>query len=873
MPQAHFKDFKGLAPRVRGATQFGKVVSNVDLYGNTIRPFPKDDFVSDPKRPGKFVRISGNIHHIPDAAEIKLMTFKGYYVVLYRKEGGLKWYKKVFEDADGAGSLTTPMSFSPPSFPAESVYKETNDLGTIEFNRGFRPHVYKANETPLPPDTYSYFIEIVNIKNGKEFVLKRSDIFKQLVEYKWFRDPTSIEYNTQVELDGNELGRTRLIRADSSDKGFYLAYGYTGWSGELNTSWGVDVPATASTTITTRANGGRTNRTTTVVTDPTIPSTLSRINKWFYPTTYGHGIDYSALSTDAQAYTTDNNDPNFTGGNARSKAIFPTMGKPLPPESIIDEGVEVNTDIGGIDLIQNNTTVISGYILDGTDYEAGPYLFQNVTVEDPSSSVADTVGVRFELTVKQEDTSELEGDVRYRLYRSSSFDTGFYKVCEVAHEYSPIDKFLVLTDTNKPDTEYKASTERTYRYFTTYNRIAGISNSGRLATWEEESGPSEEQSIVTYSPSIFIKRPVSTNLDMTGVDTWNLYRITEGENGTSEFQLAASTSIDVEEVYDDVEDEALGEAPNSAFLNETIPYVYEAMPDGLTNLSEFYNGMLFGWKGGSLYWTDRFYLSGWSTDFNAELPYNIVNVIPMGNVMAIVTTHGVYRAMASNPFDFSFVESPSGEGGKIGLPETVIASDKGVIFLSDSGLQLYDGIRSSSMTDGLIGEEYFRTDIDLTNAILRENDGLLFLFHGTGCLVIDGRSQQVSTISDLVVTQVFRDHEEGSLFYMDVQNRIAQLFSSRERKRSQTYRTGEVHFGANGRKRVKYIQFLGSGKIQCTPYINGQSIGLKAKMINMDGMEADTRIYLPMSKTLDSLEIELVGTGEVEEFLIDWERM
>jgi hypothetical protein len=256
-----------------------------------------------------------------------------------------------------------------------------------------------------------------------------------------------------------------------------------------------------------------------------------------------------------------------------------------------------------------------------------------------------------------------------------------------------------------------------------------------------------------------------------------------------------------------------------------------------------------------------------------EIPYNIVNIIPLGNVMAIVTTHGVYRALASSPFDFSFVESPSGEGGRFGLPDTVIGSDKGVLFVSDSGINIYDGVRATSMTDGYIGEEFLRTDLDLSNGILRENDGLLHLFHASGVLIIDGRSQQITTISDVVASYVFRDHEEGALFYTDPQNRIKQLFAKTESKRSLTYRTGEVHFGKPGRKRAKFIQFLGTGTIQCTPYVNGATTGLKAKLINMEAMERDARIYLPDRVTLDSLELEITGTGEVKEFLIDWELM
>jgi hypothetical protein len=917
MPSAHFKDFKGIAPRVRGATQFAQVASNVDLYGNTIRPFPRDLVISEPKTAGKFVRIEGNLHHFPNADELKLMTFKGYYVVLYRNVGASKWEKKVFETSDGKQPVITPVSFNPPSFPVGSVRRPKVSEIPLKYSTTLSRHIYKAGESPLPPDTYQYFIEVVNIKDGKEHVVVRSEKASILVEYKYYKDPTNQAYNEQLEVDKNELSSPKYIKATASTNEMCMLFGYTGWTGAVDNRWGyldngdpmvkhsnifrsksiinqilnpignavndlTGIPAAIFDPLGDFARNGfsvKKDVPTYIVTNPLDSSTIKYIDKWWYPYTTYQGIDYGNISTNCKNSILANNGVIGNRTGLRMKGVVTALGKPTmldtynPLEDVLDDSLgNINTDWNTYD--NNKVTKISGYFLDeGGAVESGPYSLKDVYFFDTPSPADEVRSYRLDFSVNKIDTTGLEGDFKYRLYRSSSFDNGFYKVCEVDNSSLPGYSQLILSDTNTPETTNKAGDEFTFTYFTTFERTAGKSANGIIEDWREESGPSELQEIVNYTPNQYITRPPISG-DVMGADTWNIYRLHEYADGTNEYQLVTYLDISVEEYYDTKADIDLGPTSESTFLSDAVPYSYEAMPDGLTNLSALYNGMMFGWKGGQLYWTDQFYLSGWSpSTFSVEIPYNIVNIIPLGNVMAIVTTHGVYRALASSPFDFSFVESPSGEGGRFGLPDTVIGSDKGVLFVSDSGINIYDGVRATSMTDGYIGEEFLRTDLDLSNGILRENDGLLHLFHASGVLIIDGRSQQITTISDVVASYVFRDHEEGALFYTDPQNRIKQLFAKTESKRSLTYRTGEVHFGKPGRKRAKFIQFLGTGTIQCTPYVNGATTGLKAKLINMEAMERDARIYLPDRVTLDSLELEITGTGEVKEFLIDWELM
>ena len=918
MPNAHFKEFTGLSPRIRGESSNASECVNVDLYGRTIRPFPEDDIIEAPNRDGRFVRIEGNVHFIQDAINIRLQSFKGYYVVLYQTSQNGKWFKKVFKDPSGAGAITTPVSFEPPVIIGENAVSSEIDLNSVYFtglqtgiqlSRYAQPSLFETRPArPFNEGVYTYSLEVVDSR-GK--IIHRTPEWDVTFEYE----------NKTIDIIQDSPSTLPSYKDANS---VTVLYGYNGSKDDFTKNYGFQDP-TYTSPVTYVTTGARDTRglsrgrvfqtqvgidpaTISIASEGTTTADLLKIPRWVYPVEKRSIKSPMHLTANSLAslkrkivlgdgeIKEEGGDTDATGDVESSFYNFILSNKAKTfgnPNAQISANREISLStkkftLSGYGIDQNDNLINFGekdpnglkgkhlYWQSFEESDVFPYVY-GVTCEAPSH-LSDT-------EVK---------DLTYRLYRRSDTDTGTYKVAEGKTVLGG--RTIVLVDPNAAvgsEKVEKIVSKNKYRYVTTLSRLAGRATG--LDDWNEESGPSEELVIEGYAPNAVLSRPtppssvqqitiqrgkfvqnptsnvVSQDLQF---DAWNIYRLTEGEDGTTQFQLVEQVAS-TEQSYIDRKDESeLGETPESLFLDEEIPFQYEGMPSGLNLATAPYNGMQVGWKGGSVYWTDQYYMSGWSpSTFNVELPHNIVNIVPYGNAMAVVTTDGVYRAVMSGPTEFNFVESPSGEGGIKGLTETVIGSDKGVIYLSDSGIHIFDGVRSQSMTDNAVGEEYFRSDLYLTGAILRENDGIIHLFHNGGVLIFDTRSSQISSLGNITAKEVFRDHASGSLLYLNSVNQIYELFSNRIRKRHMLYRTGEIHFGMNGRKRAKYIQFLGSGKVQCVPFINGSSTGLKGKTINMDGMENDTRIYLPSTALLDSLEIEISGTGEVEEFLIMWERV
>jgi len=194
-------------------------------------------------------------------------------------------------------------------------------------------------------------------------------------------------------------------------------------------------------------------------------------------------------------------------------------------------------------------------------------------------------------------------------------------------------------------------------------------------------------------------------------------------------------------------------------------------------------------------------------------------------------------------------------------------------YLSDSGIHLYDGARSKSITDGLIGEEFFRDEINSSSVILETNDRSIYAFHDKGVLIMDTRDRQITNLPDVITDNLHRDKELGSVFYVAKDSdKLMELFAS-DTFRSMRYTSGQINFGFGGGKRIKFIEFLGEGIITVSTFFNKSNTIINQKVINMDGMERDTRLFLPNGRSFKSFEMRMEGTGEVEEFKIIWERL
>lgn len=903
MPSAHFREFNGIAPRVRGKTSYAIEADGVDLYGGTIRPQFKD-LDTDETITGPFVRVDDQTIQLDSQADdLRLIHFKGYKVVFFRK--GKIWYKGTFQNVilgEQPTLLETEMGFTPPLLisPEEgdatvirdetvSVRGETVDGGTLSkpLNVDLKRSIITDGKVPIPEDVYTYFVDVYAVINGEEVFVERSGDTVVKLEYEHFVPQKPYDKDSPEGIAATRRGDSEkwFVRSESSPHGVIslIDLSDTRTIGDLenfNADFGhFDTGEILARAMNLSARDLRTGKGGWVETTSgpdarrnfTVGEGISDFNeygpfiwqgeaaRWWYPVSHYEGLNYG------KPLNNHENHPNY---------------------NIIDD----ERDIGNPRRFLGSGGVVIEKLLDTRE---GDQIFKDVVIHDGAPNIrGEQLATQVVFTMRSSSSSrvrsktsapgaenvEYPGDFIYRLYRKGEKESKTRLVAESNNA-----KNIVLVDSQGirevDDTSSQPIYSDTLSYQITYERVAASGND-KLADWVEESGPSNAVEVAGLGARNRIKMPFPKKGDVSldsSITHWRIYRKSQGGDdvaGTSEYQLVERVEVSETEYFDVVPTGSLGQAMDTQFLSGTIPFQYGAMPEDIEGISsEFHDGMLFAWKGNQLFWTDRFYPSGFSETFQADMPRQIVAVEPIRGGIAVLTTDGVYRGVTSGPANFDFSLSPSEDGAVQGNSRSVIQTSSGVVYLSDSGLHLYNGSDARSLTDGLIGEEYFKNQINASSVILETNDRSLYVFHDQGVLILDTRDKSITTIKGLNLVHIFRDQKKGSIYYRDPDsNNLNELFGS-DQKRSMTYTTGQVNFGIPGRKRIKYIEFLGIGKITCTAYYDGNSTIINEKEINMDGMERDRRISLPNGKTLKFFTMRLEGIGEVEEFKIIWERM
>ena len=412
-----------------------------------------------------------------------------------------------------------------------------------------------------------------------------------------------------------------------------------------------------------------------------------------------------------------------------------------------------------------------------------------------------------------------------------------------------------------------APAKKTFTYFTTFVRLAGANTD--LGDFEEESGPSEQAEVIWFSVGIRIKRPTGALSEFAdrAITKWNIYRVEASDTGTGDFQLVESVAI-AEADYSDYKGSLLlGDAPPTFSLVNGVNFAYADIPKAITNISRVHNNMLFAWRENELYWTDIGTLHGFSGAFTWQLAHKIVTAVSHGNVLIVLTTHKLYRVLGADSTQIDVVESPSQDGMRIDAPKAATSTDAGVVFLSDSGLHIFDGSVSASLTDPRFGEEFFR-GLNLANSIIETNDGMIFLFYDTAALIFDTRSGQSVTLA-IKASAVYRDNESGIL-YARTPKGVEGLFEKTNSKVSFDYHAGTATLVAPLLKRIRSMEFHGVGEVTVTPIYDG--IAQRSQLAKMEGMERDRRVYPPMNLGFNEFSFRVSGIGEVEEILIEYER-
>lgn len=239
----------------------------------------------------------------------------------------------------------------------------------------------------------------------------------------------------------------------------------------------------------------------------------------------------------------------------------------------------------------------------------------------------------------------------------------------------------------------------------------------------EESAPSPATSIFDLydEQTVTLKSFVNPSIEGVTVSKFRVYRVASG-TATAEFQFVKELVSSTTQWTDDVDDSALGEVlPTETWLPPS---------DNLTGLAQAANGVLFGWVGREICFSEPFIPYAWPEEYKQQLNNDIVGAGFYGSSIVLCTTAIPYistnldpAAAILNPMPYN--QACTSKHGIVNVGYGVVyPSPDGLFMISDDGGTLI----TASVIDRERWQEYPLADII---AFYHENKYHAF-FRGTG---------------------------------------------------------------------------------------------------------------------------------------------
>lgn len=452
------------------------------------------------------------------------------------------------------------------------------------------------------------------------------------------------------------------------------------------------------------------------------------------------------------------------------------------------------------------------------------------------------------------------GVTHWNVYRSDDGDT--YKLLMQASASGAGEGFDLVTDTYP--------SEARTRLFTGRPEDGELYNWSYVITWErtvgamiDESGPSDPVTLTTNTQGATITRPTSYP---SGVTHWNIYRISNGYEPTTDYQLVARVTIG-NTYYDDTKDsEDLGDSiPTSYTTSSGEQIVFEELPVGFDGITGQHNGMFFGWKDATLYGSEPGLPDVWPVYYRWTLPAPILAALSTGSELLILTTEGVHRGIGTEPSGFFTTASLINRG--ITAADAWVSCEHGVFFLSRAGIVQVSGGVGRVISEPTLGAEFF-DDYTLTSAFMAYHEGVLYTFFSGGTLVHCLATGSWS-VQSAIYSAAYEDAATGTMQVLTSGGVIEELGGSADRM-SYTYETGDLVLGWPDIKSVNEVEVYGTGEVTVTVLVDGTQKAAKA--LNLGGSMRQRTIRLKANSWGRAARVRVQGTGEVKEIRLDIER-
>ena len=210
-------------------------------------------------------------------------------------------------------------------------------------------------------------------------------------------------------------------------------------------------------------------------------------------------------------------------------------------------------------------------------------------------------------------------------------------------------------------------------------------------------------------------------------------------------------------------------------------------------------------------------------------------------------------------------------------------TSRGVAYLSDSGITLFDGIGTRVISDAAIGEDLFaghvrETDFDRpqpAGSILLENDNILYYFNSSETLVCDMRDEEYMWYSIADVAIAAWKMESGSIGYIsygdqdratvDEDTRTATIEIKKLDGNRAHYKVWEWESGnllgdhPKSDKMWGDVEINGTGTIELVLLVDGEDVATKTLDFST-GMDRDRILAFPEHTYGRAAKIKMTGS-------------
>jgi len=168
--------------------------------------------------------------------------------------------------------------------------------------------------------------------------------------------------------------------------------------------------------------------------------------------------------------------------------------------------------------------------------------------------------------------------------------------------------------------------------------------------WGEESAPSPASNVIAADFTTGSVDLTNMSQDFTGdyatVSKWRIYRIATGTNGAEYLFVTEITPNASSPQYNDT--------ILSSDLGEVLPTIGWALPPtNLRGLVMMGNGIMAGFDGSDLYFSEPFIPYAWPIKYSLTSDYEVVGIGAYGNSLVVATKHYPYIITGMHPDSMS----------------------------------------------------------------------------------------------------------------------------------------------------------------------------------------------------------------------------